>query len=435
MELFDDILGSDDRDHCPGVAPVLSFHEKDEPEFLAAVGRFARRTVSLSRRAVWHGEWAELDPALLGGRARFAAEPAPGELSERWRAARPIVLRAILRDELDAFADEIDSRDELFGALKEKHGLRDWLAASTADDETFRLLREPAVLHDPARDIERYRVESSVIGPQGKPRRISNLWVKSAWLSTFDGEDSLRLRVSFGRERSDDASRDLVRHRRVADLAERLFPEAQILSSHRTLVPLLERLVGERVLLTQHIAYWNSPDGGALFHHDAFGEDEESGAGLGQLGVCYAQLTGSTAWLAASTDDLAARVQEFAELLGAGEMPWVAQQLFAGRESSLAEFARDRERVVRELGSPGCGALAGLVNRGPEFTAFLADAGHAFVLDPGDVILLPNHGLSRTAMHSVFCSGEETAFSLSLAIRADRVEIAEDVPARVRRSR
>jgi hypothetical protein len=70
-----------------------------------------------------------------------------------------------------------------------------------------------------------------------------------------------------------------------------------------------------------------------------------------------------------------------------------------------------------ELALPGCGRLAALVNRGPEFTGFLADAGHAAVLEAGDAILLPNHGYARTAMHSVFCAGERTGLGLSLALR------------------
>jgi hypothetical protein len=60
------------------------------------------------------------------------------------------------------------------------------------------------------------------------------------------------------------------------------------------------------------------------------------------------------------------------------------------------------------------------VNRGPEFTAWLADAGHAALLAPGDAILLPNHGLRRTAMHSVFCADDDVSYGLSLAIRSDR---------------
>ena len=51
-------------------------------------------------------------------------------------------------------------------------------------------------------------------------------------------------------------------------------------------------------------------------------------------------------------------------------------------------------------------------------TGLLADAGHACVLEPGDAILLPNHGYARTAMHSVFCASEETTYGISLAVRA-----------------
>ena len=60
------------------------------------------------------------------------------------------------------------------------------------------------------------------------------------------------------------------------------------------------------------------------------------------------------------------------------------------------------------------------MNRGPEFTSFLADAGHAYILEAGDAILLPNHGYTRTAMHSVFCASEEAGYSLSLAVRSKR---------------
>ena len=74
---------------------------------------------------------------------------------------------------------------------------------------------------------------------------------------------------------------------------------------------------------------------------------------------------------------------------------------------------------VNELALAGCGALCGLVNRGPEFTHELARHGHGMLLEAGDAILLPNHGLARTCMHSVFCASDTPAFSLSLAIRSD----------------
>jgi hypothetical protein len=198
-----------------------------------------------------------------------------------------------------------------------------------------------------------------------------------------------------------------------------VLPAAGALAAHAPLRALIEGLAGEPALLTQAIGYWNAPEGGALFHHDAFHED---GRATGQLGVCYVQLTGSTFWLALSTQDLAERVREFLELLGAGELGWVRTRLApAARDFRVLEaLAADGEALARELGLPGCGRLAALVNHGPEFSALLADAGHALRLDPGDALLLPNHGPACTAMHSVFCAGEETGYGLSLAIRPDR---------------
>ena len=45
--------------------------------------------------------------------------------------------------------------------------------------------------------------------------------------------------------------------------------------------------------------------------------------------------------------------------------------------------------------------------------------GHAALLGPGDAILLPNHGLHHTCMHSVFCVSDHTTYALSFAVRLD----------------
>src|SRR6185295_5968956 len=111
----------------------------------------------------------------------------------------------------------------------------------------------------------------------------------------------------------------------------------------------IEHLIGERALLTQAISYWNAPEGGALFHHDAFHED---GRDTGQLGVCYVQLSGATFWLALSTPDLAERVREFLDMLQDGELAWVRQRLAPGAREfrALTGLAADAEALVRELG-------------------------------------------------------------------------------------
>ena len=151
----------------------------------------------------------------------------------------------------------------------------------------------------------------------------------------------------------------------------------------------------------------------ALFHHDAFDEPPEDR----QRGVLFAQLAGRTAWLALSIGDLAERVREFGEALAAGELPWVAGAL--DDPEQLVPLLADGAGLLRELALPGCGRLAGLVNQGPDFTCLLADAGHAFVLEPGDALLLPNHGYARTAMHSVFCASDGLTYGLSFALRRD----------------
>lgn len=443
-ELFTSILADPVRDRCPLARPVVSFALDDADPYLRSIETAAVRAVSLERRGAYHGEWAELDPLRLPQHLRGELEPDPdayeAELTRRWHAARPIVLHGVLRPLLAPFAADVDERDALRESLSHEGGLRRFLDEhASVLEPSFRALAKRTTLVDKERDVERVLLES--FAPNGRGRPIEDLWLKSSWLSTHEDDASLRLRFSFGSERDDDASRDILRHRLVAEIAARLLPECATVTEHPALVPLVERLCGESVLFTQHIAYWNAPNGGALFHHDAFAEDELDGGSWRQFGVCYAQLTGATAWLALSTEDLADRVVEFHTALTEGETPWVRAQLLDGPRAAIPGGAervlalvKDRERLVSELALPGQGCLGPLVNRGPEFTSFLADAGHAFVLEAGDVILLPNHGPRATCMHSVFCASDETAYSLSLAVRPDR-ESPEDLEARAERGR
>ncbi len=419
------MLDAPDRDHCPGARPVLSVSQHDERAYLDALDACTTSRVTLSRRGAWHGEWVEVDAErarrLGSSRAALAAPADEGAFRQRWYAARPIVLPGAAEPMLADYAGEIAQASARHASLKEPGGLKRWIATcSEALTDRFQASHRTAPFADPERDLERVFFEAAA--PPGRQRkRITDLWVKSGWLSTHEGEDSLRARVSFGREKDDDASRDLLRHRLVADLAAALLPESALITGNPALAGLVDRLCTERALFTQHIAYWNSPDGGALFHHDAFSADSDV-AGDGQLGVCYLQLTGRTAWLALSSADLAHRIREFAELLAEGELGWVRHQLFSEPRAfeRFQELVREPALVQRELGLPGAGRFSALVNRGPEFTSFLADAGHAAVLSAGDAIVLPNHGLTHTALHSVFCASDETAYSLSLAIRLDR---------------
>lgn len=406
--LLGEILGAPDREWLPGARPLVSANEDDEAEYRAALALRQHARFALRRRGVEHGDAVELEgpvPPL----------PTTAALRRRWEAAQPILVPNLASRGLEGYRAELEASLALADELRRPGGLSRWLR-SCAPALPAELVVSPrrARPSDPERDLEKVVLAPANARLPGAPRP---LWVKSARLSTHPTDASLRVRVAFGQEGADDASRDLARQRLVADVGAALFPEARLAADDNRLLNLLEALVGEPTFLTQHIAYWNAPEGGALFHHDAFAGDEDGG---GQLGVCFVQLVGRTLWLALPIQDLAARVREFAAYLSEGELPWVAAELFP-RAADLDAFLRrvnDHERLLRELALPGCGALGPVVNRGPEFSALLLDAGHGVVLEPGDVLLLPNHGYRRTCMHSVFTASNAETFGLSMAVRA-----------------
>lgn len=422
-----ELLQAPQRDGSPGAARVLGLAPDDPPELRALLERRAQRVVLLERRGVQHGEWAEFEPGAPSDSPR-------AEWLQRFERAAPIVLPGLVSAAtLAERGPELHARTELYAALIGAPGaLRDFVLASALGPEYHVVERAPEGPSPPdPRDLERVgirRVDDTRQAP------IEDLWLKSSRLSTHAADASLRVRFSFGHEVDDDNSRDLRRHLAVTELAERLVPECRLAHGCAPLRRLLDEWVGAETFLSQHIAYWNAPGGGALFHHDAFDEPLEGG----QRGVVYMQLTGTSAWLALPIEALAAHVAEFAALLAAGEAPWVPAALFPNTNgfARFTELVSNRPRLLAELALPGCGALAAVVNRGPEFTGLLADAGHAWLLDPGDVIVLPNHGFAATCMHSVFCASDEPGYALSMAIRERHPRAVQSAtPRRGRRRR
>ncbi len=398
--LFRDIVLAPDREVTPDAAPLVAVGSGDDKAFRREVDQRAIERHVLRRRGVEHGTVAVLKPeGLVPPRARRRRREALE--SERWVAARPIFLPqaadsvrpALLTDDVGA----------LHRSLSEPSGLASHLerrAGRLAD--AFRVVTTEAELFDPERDLARAVLANDA---------FDDLWVKTGRLSNAPEDDSLRMRLSFGVEGDDDASRDEPRHRAVRELATRLLPGASALERIGELQELLERHAGGKPFFTQHIAYWNGRQGGARFHHDAFDAPPLEQ----QRAVVYTQLTGRTVWLALSIEDMGARVREFVHWLESGDLPWVREQV-AERWNDLLGVVERRAPTLAELARPGCGLFADFVDA-PEFTTFLVDAGHALCLHPGDVLVLPNHGLDRTAMHSVFGASKEPGYALSVAVR------------------
>ncbi|MDE0891863.1 MAG: hypothetical protein OSB14_06740 [Planctomycetota bacterium] len=393
-----ELLEDTDRDAILGAAPVVAYDpQQDGPEFLSAISDAASTRARLTRRGRDHGHIAVLNDE--------AAERVDIDLAlKRWRSARPVVLRG-------AFAEAIPSAEagvELYEQMKAAPDLNAW---SSAHELPCGLspVNEGLSYEDPERDLAK-------MGFSDPEDNLGAAWMKLAKLSTHPEDESLRLRLGFGREGLDDASPQLERQRVVSQLGRTLLPGMEEICANKRVNTFISKALRGTALLTQPLAYWNRPEGGALFHHDAFGENSPAG----QRGVLYVQTHGETLWLALSIDDLVSRVAEMTDAMILGDLQEIREKLFPedGLQPLLV-ILDDEELLREELGKPGCGKLAALVNHGPSFTAWLADSGHACMLGPGDGILLPNHGVHHTCMHSVFCMSDHTTYAISMAIRLD----------------
>lgn len=378
---------------APSSTRLLAWREGDDPRLLDAIARRAKRIVDVER----FGEHL-LSVADLGNEPAGAPTSAWRVARRRWRAAQPIVLARAAADLVArdrAASDGLNELERLLSALRRRGTLRRFLrergfAARSMDREDDR-------------DIEKLSIDGA-----------SGLWVKSSTLTSPETNRSGRVRFSFGVEGDDDASDDLRQNQAVSELAQRCVPFARRCARSKRLRHAIDRIAGEPLFPTQQILYWNAPQGGALMHHDAFDEPARSR----QRGVCYVQASGSTLWLALSTSALTRHVGQFLRAVARGAAPWTISTYFGGRRA-FERLARCTASDLRaELVAPGCGAFARLVNRSPEFLAQLVDAGHATILDPGDVILLPNHGYARTCLHAVWCASPTPGAALSMALRA-----------------
>ena len=136
--------------------------------------------------------------------------------------------------------------------------------------------------------------------------------------------------------------------------------------------------------MSERILYNNHPDGGAVFHHDA----EPA-----QLGVCFSQLQGHTAWLSIGKRRLA--------------------QLLV-----RTGHARDQRAAMARLDQGDDQKLWRVLNRDAAFTGELAARGALFVLQAGDSILLPSHGIDDVAWHSVLALGDQPSLAHSYGLFA-----------------
>ena len=322
--------------------------------------------VTLTRRGTRHGRFT-----------LPAGEPGlPADAAARWQRCQPIVWRGAIATRLLRWRQEVRRTLALFARLRagasfeaavyrRMRGTRGFVPAGTTVDAA-----------DP-REIAKVWTHR-VVGTRIVGR---DLWTKLAWIAHDERDPSLRIRFSWGSEMLTEWHSDPRRCRRVDEFACALFPECEVLAGHGPLLRTLGRLAGGKVRLSERILYNNCPGGGAVFHHDA----ETT-----QRGVCFGQFAGTTAWLALPRAELAAHVA-------------------AALRTSL-------RRADRALANPDAPKLYKLLNHDPRFTRRLAAAGALFVLQPGDVVLLPTVPGRDTCWHSVFGLGRRPSLAHSYGV-------------------
>ncbi|MEY2716159.1 MAG: hypothetical protein RIT24_2502, partial [Planctomycetota bacterium] len=210
-----------------------------------------------------------------------------------------------------------------------------------------------------------------------------DLWARASWIANDETDVSLRIRHSSGDGAPDGWMRATDRTCRAVDeLARRAFAECAVIDDCAPLHALLTKLLRAPYRLSERILYNNAPDGGAVFHHDAE---------TGQSGVCFGQLQGSTAWLTLGKRRLA--------------------RLLVRRG-----HAKDERAAITRLDDGDDRRLWTLLNRDAAFARELSAHGAVYVLDAGDVILLPSQAFDDCAWHSVVALGDAPSLAHSYGV-------------------
>lgn len=320
---------------------------------------------------------------------------------EKWQSGYPVLLKQAVTNELEEHQASIQHTETLVKAILDKQECDSQLAK-----EPYLSRLEPkfeslgcAYNEGDQQEIEMVMFDAT----DGDDIIGEDLWLKVSWLSFHDEDPSLRFRFSFGIDLEEDVSADPQRQLLAAELSDAVFPESSIITNNQALNEKLKIVLdGKEASFVERIIYFNAPNGGAYLHHDLE---------RGHSGVVFAQLSGSTFWLALPKHALVEEIIAFSKC-----QPW-PESLTLEMRKEMSDLLLDRRYLSEQLNSFSNSCLIHLINETEEFIQFLISRGHSKHLNPGDVLLLPQTTADTCCWHSVFCSGEEMGQALSFAIR------------------
>jgi len=319
-----------------------------------------------------------------------------------WDKGFPILLKGQCLESIKSHFANIKQTEDLVSAILEEQDCDSILAETPYVERLEPKFQSLGSVFNEGNQQEIEMVTFDVM--DGDNIIAEDLWLKAAWLSFYDDDASMRFRFSFGIDQEEDVAADPYRQELSAQLTDAVFPESDIITKDIDLETKLKKIIGcESVNFVERIIYFNAPNGGAYLHHDLE---------RGHEGVVFAQLTGSTFWLALPQKILVEEIIQFSK-----NNVW-PDSLTLEMKSEMDELISDHSRLSSELDSLANSSLIHLINETEEFVQFLISRGHSNTLEPGDILLLPQATPESCCWHSVFCLGEEMGQALSFAVRA-----------------
>ncbi len=332
---------------------------------------------------------------------------AVAEEKQAWHGSAAVFWPGILTEQLSRFTSELDTSYQLYLDVLDGASCADLVEAASyqpALNEKFNLV---SCSYDESDLQQVERLDFEPVTQASSDEVDTEVWMKASWLSHEDDDASMRFRFSFGLDGHEDVAADPYRQTLTSQLAQILFPESKIITDNAGLAKNLQQLLEvDAIEFVERIIYFNSPDGGAQFHQDVE---------RGHLGVIFAQMSGRTAWLALSKKQLIQEILTFLARQDAKSL--LPTALGKKHQTQLFKYANDPAYINTWLDQRDNDALDMFINQTPAFTQQLVTNGYAYVLHPGDVLLLPQQGMDDCAWHSVFCLDEEPGEALSFAMK------------------
>ncbi len=326
--------------------------------------------------------------------------------AKAWQNSAAYALPAYVAAELPAQQANIKQALGLMAAIAEGAEVAELFEQPPYIDRTTAQFEMLASFQDEGDAQEIETIEYDAV--DGDEVIAENLWCKASWLSFEDDDASLRFRFSFGMVGFEDVAADLNRQHYAAQLTDAIFPESAIISNNTQLETFMQTVLDtEKLAYVERIIYFNAPNGGAQFHQDVE---------RGHLGVVFAQVHGSTGWLACSKAQLIDEIQTFVS--DASNSTTLSNLLDETMLSELKQKSADRDQLNTWLDDRDNDPLELLINRCPEFYRHLFEKGYGYIVNSGDVILLPQKSIDDCCWHTVFCIDDFPGESLSFAVRA-----------------